>query len=792
MRTKANQIKGTLCVLLLLGVWGMAAAGKVIYVDAEAVGVNDGSSWTNAHRCLQDALTNARPRDEIRVAHGIYKPDQRVEVTHGGFRIIASADRKATFQCVSGVAIKGGYAGLGAPDPNARDVELYETILSGDLKGNDVHINSPENMLYESSRAENSYHIVTSDQTDQTSVLDGFTISGGNANASSRGWGGGLLNEYGSLRVANCTFIENSAQYGGGMHNNHGSPSLAACRFIANAAYYGGAMYNGGHPTLTDCTFAGNSVYDFGGGIYSLSGSLSLEGCIFAGNRARRYGAAMSCHASEPTLANCTFAGNRAPYGRTAAFNGGRSTARLTNCILWEDGDVIWNNDNSRIIISYSDVRGGFPGEGNIDVDPLFAVSGYWDSNGTPEDIDDDFWVDGDYHLKSQAGRWDPDGQTWVQDEVTSACIDAGYLFSPLGYEPLPNGNRINMGAYGGTPQASMSPREPNGIAVLAPASNPIPADQAVNVSIFPRLKWTADPNATLHHVYFGMNEQPPFAGSLAQTRFVPARLAPYTTYYWRVDELDDQAHRTAGDIWTFATGAPPQQAYDPYPANGATGVSPGVTLSWAPGFNSVWHDVYFGTTDPPPFVRNQAETEFDPGSLDGRTTYFWCIDEISSEGTTTGQVWTFATGPEESKGRACFAGETSVWLDGALVPISRADAGQRIALGGANLSTSAACSGRVETVQTHKGTFACYDVLLESGNRISVAERHYFLTESGQWAAVQDLKAGMKLKTAKGLIGILRVAKRPTPYVGTVYNLKVEGSDRYMVGRDAVIVRDY
>jgi hypothetical protein len=375
---------------------------------------------------------------------------------------------------------------------------------------------------------------------------------------------------------------------------------------------------------------------------------------------------------------------------------------------------------------------------------------------------------------------------------VTSVCIDAGYPFSPLGYEPPPNGNRINMGAYGGTPQASMSPREPNDIAALAQASNPVPADQAVNVSIFPRLRWTADPNAVLHHVYFGMNEQPPFVGSLAQTRFVPARLTPYTMYYWRVDELDDQAHRTIGDVWTFVTGAPPLQAYDPYPANGATGVSPSAVLSWAAGFNSVWHDVYFGTTDPPPFVRNQTETEFNPGLLDGGTTYFWCIDEINSEGTTIGQVWTFVTGPESPKGRACFTDETGVWLDGALVPISQAGSGQHIALGTGDLWPSVPYSGKVETVQAHKGTFACYDVLLESGNCIRVAECHYFLTELGRWAALQDLKAGMRLQTVKGPIGVLNVTKRPTPYVGKVYNLKVEGSDRYMVGQDAVIVRDY
>ncbi len=82
--------------------------------------------------------------------------------------------------------------------------------------------------------------------------------------------------------------------------------------------------------------------------------------------------------------------------------------------------------------------------------------------------------------------------------------------------------------------------------------------------------------------------------------------------------------------------------------------------------------------------------------------------------------------------------------------------------------------------------------LLLESGNRIGVAERHYFLAESGDWVAVQNLKTATKLQTPKGSIGIVNVTKRPMPYVGKVYNLKVEGSDRYLVGKDAVIVRDY
>jgi len=129
----------------------------------------------------------------------------------------------------------------------------------------------------------------------------------------------------------------------------------------------------------------------------------------------------------------------------------------LHNCILWDEENQICNANVLAIGVEYSDIRGGWIGEGNVDADPLFASAGYWDPNGSPDDPNDASWIDGDYHLKSQAGRWDPDSQGWVKDDVTSPCIDGGNQMSPIGYEPFPNGGRINMGAYGGTEEASKS-----------------------------------------------------------------------------------------------------------------------------------------------------------------------------------------------------------------------------------------------------------------------------------------------------------------------------------------------
>lgn len=80
-------------------------------------------------------------------------------------------------------------------------------------------------------------------------------------------------------------------------------------------------------------------------------------------------------------------------------YNSWHSRPTLSNCILWNGTNWLWNDDNSTIDITYSDVQVGWPGEGNIDADPCFVEPGYWDPNGTPEDVNDDFWVDGDYHL---------------------------------------------------------------------------------------------------------------------------------------------------------------------------------------------------------------------------------------------------------------------------------------------------------------------------------------------------------------------------------------------------------
>jgi len=502
-------LRGLIVLAVILSGVVSVGYGRVIYVDDDANGLNDGSSWSNAYKYLQDALVDAnsagKPVD-IRVAQGIYKPDRSSAQPNG------TGDREATFRLLNSVTLRGGYAGSSVPDPNARDVSKYETILSGDLAGNDIDLNDPCDLLNDPTRSENSCHVVTGSGTDRTALLNGFTIIGGSANAQEQYVGGGMFNEGGSPTVMWCTFKKNVAYIGGGMVNWEGSPFVNNCLFICNAAHQqGGGMNNSlANPTLTKCAFIQNyatsggamcnlnciskvtecifkeNIAGMGGGMENLDGTSILSkctfiqnhgekwggavtgggnwdviGCTFSGNTASGYGGSLTCDLCDLKVTNCTFAGNSAPKGSAVSCSSYQqlwpSRLEFVGCIFRDKSEEIWNDCGSTLTVTYSNVKGGWVGVGNIDADPCFVNPGYWDPNGTPDDPNDDFWVDGDYHLKSRAGRWDPPTADWIKDEVTSPCIDAGDPMSPIGEEPFPNGGRINMGTYGGTVEASKS-----------------------------------------------------------------------------------------------------------------------------------------------------------------------------------------------------------------------------------------------------------------------------------------------------------------------------------------------
>ncbi len=234
-----------------------------------------------------------------------------------------------------------------------------------------------------------------------------------------------------------------------GTENN--SCTLTGFNIDGSVAGFDWEIYPGGkihtHATISYCRFE-NVVTGCGRLIWACDGTIS--NCVIANTsylclRPSPVPAIVGCHG---LIRNCTLVnmsdGIEVLPGRTCT---------IQNCIV-SPNFMIMVADGATLNISYSDIRGGLEwifgggqvneGPGNIDTDPYFVRLGDWTA-------------DGDYHLKSQAGRWSPGSQSRITDDVTSPCIDAGDMDTPVGYEPFPNGGVVNMGAYGGTAEASNS-----------------------------------------------------------------------------------------------------------------------------------------------------------------------------------------------------------------------------------------------------------------------------------------------------------------------------------------------
>ena len=262
------------------------------------------------------------------------------------------------------------------------------------------------------------------------SVLAGFTITGGNE---------GILCYSTSPAITRCTITGNL---------NAGLRLLGAS-----------------NPTITFCGITANNGAGIEMTIPATTGRVTkqveatIRNCLIAANREQ------GIHGGRPTVVNCTVVENL-----REGINAFAPT--VANSIVYFNGlsADIPQIDSTRATVSYSDVQGGWSGDGNIDADPQFVASGHWanpaDSMGGLGSVSG-AWVPGDYHLQSQGRRWNAAQSAWVSDEVTSPCIDAGDPASELFAEPLtiPGGatdevvnRRIDMGMYGGTAEASLAP----------------------------------------------------------------------------------------------------------------------------------------------------------------------------------------------------------------------------------------------------------------------------------------------------------------------------------------------
>jgi hypothetical protein len=294
------------------------------YVKADATGANNGTSWVDAYTSLQTAL--AAPKvNELWVARGTYKPT-------------ATSNRAVSFKIPPYIAVYGGFAGI----DSMRDPAVYRTILSGDIDNNDT---GPGGVDANASQVvgNNSYHVVTLDGTTAagkilaSTILDGFTITGGAATGGSPDDSGGGILCNGSGAGHEC------------------SPSFSNLNISGNlAGYVGGGLFNNGSsggvasPLVTGTTFSGNFASN-GGAVYNFVGNQSQQtyaNVTFSGNHATAYGGAVYDYANSGspavTMSNVTFSGNQGDVGAGAlaeySCDGGAVlTSTMTNAILWGD-----------------------------------------------------------------------------------------------------------------------------------------------------------------------------------------------------------------------------------------------------------------------------------------------------------------------------------------------------------------------------------------------------------------------------------------------------------------------
>jgi hypothetical protein len=322
-----------------------ATHAQVLYVDDDAPMGGDGASWDTALRSLQMA-TDLAAKDgainEIRVGQGLYKPGD------GGNGPLL--DPNKTFTLRSELAIRGGFLGLGAGkgrDPDERNIELYKTVLSGDLKGDD-DIDPELWPFFILNTEENSLHIVTATGVDETAVLDGVEVRQGGP-PPAEDFGGGVVID-GSPTIVSCTFRFNITS---AVRINAGSPTIDDCRFIQNVISGGGGAIGAlfaGTVTVTNChfeenfaatrggaigihmcelvvedsTFAANvSQLSAGGAIVIEEGAASISGCSFDENDGLSFGGAIASFGTDLIVDSCLFDANIATEGIFATSGGG-------------------------------------------------------------------------------------------------------------------------------------------------------------------------------------------------------------------------------------------------------------------------------------------------------------------------------------------------------------------------------------------------------------------------------------------------------------------------------------
>jgi len=317
-----------------------ATGNNIVYVDSSATGINDGSSWANAYTSLAGAVLAAHSCtdiDSILVAKGTYYPEHIPPTNSTNI-----TDRNKTFYFLrDGLAVLGGYPSGGG---TTRDWNNNLTILSGD-------IGTPNNST------DNAYHVVMiagAEDIDSSLVLDGFSITAGNADDENQNTvvingsgyyqdeGSGMYIQKAAPVIRHCTFTGNYAAYlGGGMSMQSASSLILHCTFSDNiAGRSGGGIFlspsSSSSSVISHCIFSGNTAAYWGGGIYNQGSRfalLSIINSVFSGNEAKEGGGWCNSTLAPVDVVNTVFYGNTATENGGGVHNSG-SSIKMTNVTI--------------------------------------------------------------------------------------------------------------------------------------------------------------------------------------------------------------------------------------------------------------------------------------------------------------------------------------------------------------------------------------------------------------------------------------------------------------------------
>jgi predicted outer membrane repeat protein len=547
---------------------------SLYYVKPAASGTGDCSSWANACT-LQTALGKAIVEDEIWAAAGVYKPTTN------------PADRNAAFRLRGGVAIYGGFAGTETMR-NQRNPTANLTILSGEIGA--------------VGKSDNSYHVVI---TAAYAILDGFTITGGNANSysSPTDRGGGIYSQNSSSILKNLTISDNFANQGGGMYNKNGHSVLTNITFSNNISNYGGGIYNfEGNLELTDITFSGNSSA-FGGGMHNINSSPVVTNVIFSENSASGsgLGGGMLNESSAPTLIGITFNNNSAMSGggihnlhstpvitnvtfnnNLAIYGGGMvnsySHALMTNVTFHNNlaqynGGGIYNSNSNPILINVTMSKNSAVNSGggiyNESANAQIHNTIFWENiapgggaqiynqaNSTPSVSDS--VVQGGYAggtniitanpMLGVFGHYGGFTQTVSLLEGSSATDTGNNAYCPATDQrgiARPQGAGCDIGAFE---------------YIIPPAAfeKLAPTDAEADVSLSPALSWQTSSGATSYEYCYSSAPGPctKWNSVGSDTSVVLSGLAPNYTYYWQARAVNPGGVIEANDgiWWSFTT----------------------------------------------------------------------------------------------------------------------------------------------------------------------------------------------------------------------------------------------